>query len=88
MHIVAPKQDVVWGDSYRREPSLRLRWRDQTEMWHIRRLGDSLEGDEFQVIEVDDPRLDTVLGVRRVSCLGLHFLIQSEDQRSAAKVIC
>jgi hypothetical protein len=43
--------------------SQRLEWRDQSEVGHIRIFADSLEGNEFQVVEVDDPRLETILVV-------------------------
>lgn len=38
----------------------------------------TLEGNEFQVLEVNDSRLDAKLPVRRVSRLRLHYLIRSE----------
>ena len=58
--------------------SERLGWgqRNQAQMRHPRRLGDSLQGDELHVVEVNDSRLDTVLPERRVSVLPLHFLIR------------
>jgi hypothetical protein len=36
---------------------------------------ETLEGNEFQVVEVNDSRLDTILPVRRVWYRSLHFMI-------------
>ena len=44
-------------------------------MGHPRRLGDSLEGDEFQVVEVNESRLDVIFPVRQVSWFLLHVLV-------------
>ena len=48
---------------------------DNSEVWLVRRLRDSLEGDELQVLEVNDPGLDAVFPVRHVSYLTLLLLI-------------
>jgi len=48
---------------WRWEVSRRPGWGNQTEVWHPRGFGDSLEGNEFQVVDINDSRLDTILHV-------------------------
>ena len=64
----------MWCRMYRCEDTMMM-WRNQTEVWHIRRSANSLEGNELQVVEVNDSRLDAVLQVERVRYLPIHFLI-------------
>jgi len=54
-------------------------------MRHPRRFGDSLQGDQFHVVEVNDSRLDTIVLVRRVCILAFHFLIRFMVQYTATQ---
>jgi len=52
----------VGGDGDR-EILERIGRSNQAQMWHPRRLGDSLQGDELQVVKVNHSRLDMKLPV-------------------------
>ena len=43
------------------------------------KVGCSLEGDEFQVVQADDSGLDAILQVRRIRFLSFRFLILHEQ---------
>ena len=86
--VVAPQPFGKWGlcaarlfpDGSGREMAARLT--------HPSSCRDSLECDEFQVVEVDDSRLDTVLGIGRICLLPLHFIVQFRVQHAAIPARC
>jgi len=55
----------------------------RTDTWYLGRFWDSLEGNAYQMAEVNGPRLEAILQVRPTYFLSFRLLSQSKVQRTA-----